>query len=104
VVWPVLLYRPGSANWDVSFFKNIPIRERHQLQLRIEFFNFFNHANFGTPVSVLTNPNVGQILNAGPGRVIQFELKYGEKSRKSRKSRNDGQVCGTCHGQVDIED
>ena len=72
-----ILYGPGSQNWDVSFFKNIPIHESHHLQFRAEFFNFFNHANFGTPVSVLSNPNVGQILGAGPGRIIQFGLKYG---------------------------
>jgi hypothetical protein len=31
---------------------------------------------FGSPVAVLTNPSAGQVLGAGPGRVIQFGLRY----------------------------
>jgi hypothetical protein len=71
-----ILYGPGSSNWDISFFKNFPIYERHKIQFRAEFFNFFNHASFGVPVNTLTNANAGQILGAGPGRIIQFGLKY----------------------------
>jgi hypothetical protein len=39
---------PGQNMWDVSFYKNIPIgsNEARRLQLRFEFYNFFNHANF----------------------------------------------------------
>ena len=36
----------GMQNWDMSLFKNIPIRERYSVQLRLEAFNVFNHANF----------------------------------------------------------
>jgi hypothetical protein len=71
-----ILYGPGFANWDLSFFKNIPIHEGHRLQFRAEFFNIFNKPNFNPPVAVLNNPNVGVILGAGAGRVIQFGLKY----------------------------
>jgi hypothetical protein len=71
-----IIYGPGSANWDASFFKDIPIYERHQLQFRAEFFNFFNHANFSSPVSVLANANVGRILGAAPGRISQLALRY----------------------------
>jgi len=71
-----ILYGFGSANWDMSFFRNFPIHERYQLQFRAEFFNIFNKPNFGSPVAVLTNPSAGQVLGAGPGRVIQFGLRY----------------------------
>jgi Carboxypeptidase regulatory-like domain/TonB-dependent Receptor Plug Domain/TonB dependent receptor len=71
-----IMYGPGSGNWDVSFFKDIPLHERHQIQFRAEFFNFFNHPNFGNPVSVLVNANVARILGAAPGRIIQFALRY----------------------------
>jgi hypothetical protein len=33
-------------NWDMSLFKNIPMGERYSIQLRLEAFNAFNHANF----------------------------------------------------------
>jgi hypothetical protein len=36
----------GLQNWDMSLFKNIPIRERYSLQLRLEAYNVFNHPNF----------------------------------------------------------
>jgi len=39
----------GMQNWDLSLFKNIPIRERFNVQLRLEAYNAFNHPN------VLTN-------------------------------------------------
>jgi hypothetical protein len=39
---------PGQNVWDVSFYKNIPFskNEARRLQLRFEFYNFFNHASF----------------------------------------------------------
>jgi hypothetical protein len=39
-----LLRGPGINNWDVSLYKNFPIRERVRLQLRGEFYNAFNRA------------------------------------------------------------
>ncbi len=36
----------GLQNWDMSLFKNIPIRERYSIQLRLEAYNVFNHPNF----------------------------------------------------------
>lgn len=39
--------RTGSLkNWDMSLFKNIPIRERYTIQLRLEAYNILNHPNF----------------------------------------------------------
>jgi hypothetical protein len=39
---------PGINVFDVSFYKNIPFSkdEQRRLQLRFEFYNFFNHASF----------------------------------------------------------
>jgi len=45
----------GMQNWDMSLFKNIPIHERVSLQMRLEAYNIFNHANFNDknfPVNV----------------------------------------------------
>jgi len=36
----------GLTNWDMSLFKNIPIRERYTIQLRFEAYNILNHPNF----------------------------------------------------------
>jgi len=43
-----LLRGPNLKSVDAGFAKNIPIGERLHFQLRAEFFNFFNRANFTT--------------------------------------------------------
>jgi len=37
---------PGSWNMDLGVYKNTRITERYTLQLRLEMYNAFNHANF----------------------------------------------------------
>ncbi len=39
---------PGTNVFDVSMYKNIPLSadSRYRLQLRFEFYNFFNHTSF----------------------------------------------------------
>jgi hypothetical protein len=37
---------PSIFNNDLAFFKNIPLGEKHSLQLRWEIYNIFNHTNF----------------------------------------------------------
>jgi hypothetical protein len=74
---------PGLAELDVSVMKNTAISERVRLQFRAEFFNVLNHANFGTPNTVVfssasTTPasTAGVITStASTSRQIQFGLK-----------------------------
>jgi TonB dependent receptor len=40
---------PGYGDVDLSFFKNIPIKERLRAQLRVEMFNLFNRVNLAPP-------------------------------------------------------
>jgi hypothetical protein len=70
-----ILYGPGSATWNLSFFRTFLIHEKYRLQFRSEFYNIFNHATFSNPNAVLSNPNHGEILTAGAGRVTQFGLR-----------------------------
>ena len=74
---------PGLFNWDMGLFKNILITERWRAQLRGEFFNTFNHANFTSPLSGGSNYPVlsqssstfGTITSANDPRIIQIALK-----------------------------
>ncbi len=43
------LVATSFKEWNFAVFKNTPITERVQLQLRAEFFNFLNHPNFSNP-------------------------------------------------------
>ena len=40
-----------------------------------EFFNVFNHTNFGFPGATLGTPTFGQLTNADPSRKMQVGLK-----------------------------
>jgi hypothetical protein len=68
---------PGQFNWDISIIKNTAIREGHTFQFRTEFYNAFNHPQFGNPDTGLRNSTFGQIngTTVNP-RIIQFGFKY----------------------------
>jgi hypothetical protein len=71
------LFGPGDMVFDVSFLKNFSIMERVKAQLRGEFFNFPNHANFGNPAANISVPTtVGKITSAGDPRQVQFGIKF----------------------------
>jgi hypothetical protein len=71
-----ILRGPHSFNFDWGLFKQIPVREGHNVQFRAEFFNLFNNTNLGLPTNNLQSPNFGRITGAGSPRIIQFALKY----------------------------
>lgn len=67
---------PGVANFDVSVFKNIPLRERFSLQFRAEAFNIANRAEFGLPNTQIGSAAAGVITTqANSARDIQMALK-----------------------------
>jgi hypothetical protein len=67
---------PGINNWDIGLLKNTRISERFSAQFRAEFFNAWNHAQFGPPAGTLIPGQFGRInsLLISP-REIQFGLK-----------------------------
>ena len=68
---------PGYAKWDVSLYKNIPIHERAQLQLRLETFNTFNHPNPSGIASLnITSSLFGQINTYRDPRLVQIAGKF----------------------------
>jgi hypothetical protein len=60
----------------MSLVKNIHFTERSSMDIRGEFFNIFNHAQFNNPVGDLAASNVGQITSAGAPRIGQVALKF----------------------------
>jgi hypothetical protein len=51
--------------------------EGASLQFRTEFFNAFNHPQFGNPGTIVGNPSFGKIGSTSVApRLIQFGLKY----------------------------
>ncbi len=70
---------PGQHNWDIALSKRTFLHwpnETANVEFRSEFFNAFNHAQFGNPDSGMSNSTFGKIttLSVSP-RIIQFALK-----------------------------
>ena len=75
------LRSPGLVDFDVALQKNFKIRESQQIEFRSEFFNLFNHPNFGLPgggpLVYVDVPGGAAITNtATDNREIEFALKY----------------------------
>ena len=66
---------PGIEDVDLSLFKYFNIDETKRVQFRAECFNLLNHPNFGLPENDLESPAFGQILQAGPPRLLQLAIK-----------------------------
>jgi hypothetical protein len=75
---------PRFNNTDFSVIKNTKLTETTRVQFRAEFFDIFNHANFGQPgrVAQVGSTDFGVIRttrfatgDSGSSRQIQFALK-----------------------------
>ncbi|MDQ3041407.1 MAG: TonB-dependent receptor [Acidobacteriota bacterium] len=71
-----ILTGPGYSNTDVALVKRIGFGEVRNLELRVEFFNLFNHPNFDLPNAVADSAQFGRIFSAGAARQIQLGLKF----------------------------
>ncbi len=78
-----VLRGPGYGNVDLSFLKNIPIKERLHAQLRIEMFNVFNRVNLAPPSGYIgggfgqSSDTIGDYSGApgiGPGEPFNTQL------------------------------
>jgi hypothetical protein len=76
---------PGTNDWDVALFKNIPVNERMRFQLRWETYNTFNHtqfsgvdttATFDTVTGEQVNARFGEFTGARPARIMQLSLRF----------------------------
>jgi hypothetical protein len=83
---------PGINNFDVNFQKSIRVVERVNMQFRAEFYNLFNHPQYGVvSVSPFAPTNAGNIAASvqtspagrflqppfmdGGTRVIRYQLR-----------------------------
>ncbi len=78
---------PGAWQMDVGIGKRVALTERASLQFRAEFFNLFNHPQYGLPQSDFTASGFGVIsqtvntttpvspVGAGTPREMQFALR-----------------------------
>jgi hypothetical protein len=73
-----LFYGPGIENFDTALAKVVRLSESLSLQLRLETFNTFNHAQFFGPATVngeITSSAFGQVVSADAPRFVQLGVK-----------------------------
>jgi hypothetical protein len=78
---------PGINNTDLGISKMIPLNEAMHFEIRGEFFNIFNHAQFNNPsgdissdqidpVTGTHNGNFGNVKSARDPRIGQVSAKF----------------------------
>jgi len=69
---------PGLFNWNMSLFKSVPLtsHEGPRVEIRFETFNTFNHTEFNSLDTGLTDTQFGQATNTYDPRVFQFGGKF----------------------------
>jgi len=64
---------PGRSNLDLSFAKVTPLYgDRLKLEIRGDFFNIFNQAEWNDPNTNVVSSHFGQITSTAPQRIIQL--------------------------------
>jgi hypothetical protein len=74
------LFGPGFWNVDASFSRNVNFSGGKRIELRVEAFNIFNHANWANPAVQIGSTSLtnGRVTNtSGDPRIMQFAVKYG---------------------------
>jgi Carboxypeptidase regulatory-like domain/TonB dependent receptor len=67
---------PGFNNTDFGATKIFPIKEAMSIQIRAEFFNIFNHAQFMNPSGNISSGSFGNVTNAQAPRIGQLSGKF----------------------------
>jgi hypothetical protein len=74
-----MFHGPGIEDFDMQLSKTIRIAESKSLEIRVEAFNVFNHAQFYGPSSVdgeVNDPNFGNVVSAAAPRLVQLAAKF----------------------------
>jgi hypothetical protein len=74
-----MFYGPGLDNYDMALHKVTDFTEGQSLELRLEMFNVFNHAQFYPNGSVdgnIGDATFGEVLHAADPRIGQVAMKF----------------------------
>ncbi|HEV3277210.1 MAG TPA: TonB-dependent receptor [Terriglobia bacterium] len=66
---------PGWNNWDMALVKDLRLTETVSLQFRGEFFNTFNHAQFGGVTGNYLSSTFGFVTSANAPRIGQIAAR-----------------------------
>jgi hypothetical protein len=66
---------PGINNFNMALLKDCSFTESKLLQLRLEAFNTFNHAQFMNPNGTFNSASFGMVTAARHPRIVQVAAK-----------------------------
>lgn len=67
---------PGFNNFDMALLKNTHLTGDAILEMRLEAFNLFNHAQFLNPSGNINNGSFGFVTSAQNPRILQVAAKF----------------------------
>jgi hypothetical protein len=67
---------PDQFNVNMSIAKTTSLSERTHLEIRADFFNILNHAEFSNPSTGIGSATFGQISSTAASRVIQLAARF----------------------------
>jgi hypothetical protein len=67
---------PGLNNWDMAARKVFQLHDQYSLELRAEFFNVFNHAQFNNPDGNFSAADFGEVSSARDPRIGQVAARF----------------------------
>ncbi len=67
---------PGLNNWNMALLKTTKLTESKEVELRLEGFNVFNHAQFMNPAGEINSTQFGLVTAARDARIMQIGAKF----------------------------
>ena len=67
---------PSRTNLDMTLAKTTKLTERVSLQLRLDSFNLFNHAQFKNPDTNIFSDTFGQVTDTYAPRILQLGARF----------------------------
>ena len=67
---------PGRTNVDLAVSKTLLLTGSLALEIRADFFNLLNHAEFFSPNTNINDPSFGQVQDTAEPRLIQIGVRF----------------------------
>jgi hypothetical protein len=60
----------------MALSREFHFKERYRVDVRADFFNVMNHANWNAPTNSITSGTFGQVTAFSSPRIIQMAMKF----------------------------
>jgi hypothetical protein len=71
-----ILRGPGAFNVNLTLSKHFMVKEKYDIEFRVDAFDLFNSPQFSNPNTNIGDPNFGQVSNTADPRILQLALHF----------------------------